>query len=151
MQDLKSELLFDMTADLQPPQVIGGHAGNRMIFIVKGGTFEGPRLRGELLPGGGDWWLGRDGGIGELDVRATLRTDDGASIYTHYHGVMLITPEVGAKLGRGEGVGPDEFYLRTTPRFETSAEQYAWLNSVVAVGVGSAAPNQVSYRVFRIL
>ena len=43
-------------------------------------------------------------------------------------------PDVLARLARGEHVAPSEYYFRTTPRFETAAPRYAWLNSVVAVG-----------------
>jgi hypothetical protein len=52
----KLELLYDMHADLEAPQVLAGTpAGLRQIFIVKGGTVEGPRIKGKILPGGGDW------------------------------------------------------------------------------------------------
>ena len=58
MDEPRFEHLYDMTVDLEPPQMIGGTPqGNRQIFYVRSGTFEGPRLKGELLPGGGDWFL----------------------------------------------------------------------------------------------
>src|SRR5436309_5814515 len=47
-----------------------------------------------MLPGGGDWWLGLSNHAGELDVRATLRTDDGAMILMTYVGVLDVTPEL---------------------------------------------------------
>ena len=48
---------------------------------LTGGHFEGPRLRGTVLPGGSaDWLLLRADGVLEMDLRATLRTDDGALI-----------------------------------------------------------------------
>jgi Protein of unknown function (DUF3237) len=133
---LKSELLFNMTATLEPPQVIGAtHEGNRSIFYAKGGMVEGPKVKGTVLPGGGDWFRMRDDGVGELDVRATFKTDDGALIYSHYRGVLI----------------PSTGYFRTTPRFETSAEKYQWLTKLVCVGVGKSGPGQVSYKVYQIL
>ena len=78
------ELLYEAHVDLEPPQVVGQTPlGMRQIFYVKGGTFEGPRMRGEILPGGGDWALIRPDGALQLDVRATVRTDDGDTIYVH--------------------------------------------------------------------
>src|SRR5438105_15587571 len=78
-ESLDLEMLFDGHVDLEPPQDLGTTPlGARRIFIVKGGTFEGPKLLGTVLPGGGDWWLGLSNQAGELDVRATLRTEDGA-------------------------------------------------------------------------
>jgi Protein of unknown function (DUF3237) len=54
----KLEYLYDMHVDLEAPQVIGATPrGMRQVFIVKGGTVEGPRIKGKMLPGGGDWAL----------------------------------------------------------------------------------------------
>jgi len=133
---LKSELLFDMTATLEAPQQVGAtHEGGRSIFYATGGTIKGPKVNGTVLPGGGDWFRMRSDGIGELDVRATFKTDDGALVYTHYKGVL----------------NPTTGYFRTTPRFETSSEKYQWLTKLVAVGVGKAGQNAVSYQVYHIL
>ena len=133
---LKSELLFKMHATLQSPQFIGKtHEGTRSVFYATGGTVKGPKIKGTVLPGGGDWYRQREDGIGELDVRATFKTDDGALIYTHYRGVT------NGKTG----------YFRTTPRFETSSEKYQWLTQLVAVGVGHAGDGGVYYDVYHIL
>ena len=80
METLKTDFLCDLSADLEVPQDIEiTPRGTRRIIYVKGGTFQGPRLKGEVLPGGGDWLLVRPDGTSELDVRSTLRTDDGIS------------------------------------------------------------------------
>lgn len=56
MKEPKLEHLFDMHVDLEPPQMVGQTpAGMRQVFIVRGGTFDGPRASGDLLAGGGDW------------------------------------------------------------------------------------------------
>jgi hypothetical protein len=128
-----------------------GPEGHRRIFVVKGGHFAGPRLKGEVLPGGGDWTLGRADGSSRLDVRITLRTDDGALIYAHYHGVLYGPPDVMRRLRQGEPVDPGEYYFRTVPLFETAAAKYAWLNGVVAVGIGRRTPTGVSYTVYGLL
>ena len=108
---------------------------------MKGGTFEGPRLKGEVLPGGGDCLVFRPDGAGELDVRATLRTDDGHLIYTYYRGIIQASPEVTQRVAQGESVDRSEYYFRTAPVYETASEKYSWLNRIVAVAVGSFAPN----------
>ena len=118
---------------------------------MKGGTFEGPKLRGEVLPGGGDWLLLRPDGAGELDVRGTLRTDDGHLIYTYYRGIIHVPPEAMQRALRGETLDPSEYYFRTAPVYETSSGKYGWLNRIVAVAVGRFAPNWVGYRVYAIL
>jgi hypothetical protein len=67
------EYLMRYRADLKPPVEVGAvPSGNRRIFDVTGGSFEGPRLRGKILPSGADWLLLGSDGVGRLDVRATF-------------------------------------------------------------------------------
>ncbi len=140
MTELKTEFLFTMSADLAEAQDVGATPqGNRRIYYVTGGTFEGPKLKGEVLPGGGDWALVRPDGAVQLDVRATLRTGDGELIYTTYRGLI-----------RGAPDSPD-FYFRTAPMYETASEKYGWLNQIVAVGVGKLTTTGVSYSVYQVL
>ena len=54
---LPVEHLFDMHVNLQPAQPIATPVGTRMTFITTGGVIDGPKLQGEVLPGGGDWLL----------------------------------------------------------------------------------------------
>jgi len=152
MAELKTELLYEVSVDLEEPQEVGATPhGVRRVYCVKGGTFEGPKLKGEVLPGGGDWFLFRPDGAGELDVRATVRTDDGHLIYTYYRGILHAPPEVMQRILAGEAVDPSEYYFRTAPYFETASEKYGWLNRIVAVGVGRVIPNGVSYTVYAVL
>lgn len=152
MAELKSDFLCRLTGQVAPAREIGATPrGTRRFFAVTGGSFEGPRLRGEVLPEGGDWLLVRPDGIVELDVRATLRTDDGALIYIQHRGIRRASPEVQARLTRGEAVDPGEYYFRILPTFETSAPNYTWLNGILAVGVGERHSDGVSYAIFEIL
>ncbi len=58
--EIKTAHLFDIVIDLNPRLNIGGGPfGQRIVFGAAGGSFEGPRLRGEVLAGGGDWALFR--------------------------------------------------------------------------------------------
>jgi hypothetical protein len=153
MVELRSEFLCQLEARLGPPREFGETPhGGRRFFPVVGGSFEGPRLRGEILPEGGDWAIVRQDGVLELDVRITLRTDDGALIYVRYPGLRRAAPEVLLRLARGEAVDPNEYYFRTTPLFETSASRYAWLNSIIAVAVGERRPpDRVAYSIHEVL
>jgi len=71
--DIKTELLFDMVVDLNRALVSGdGGLGRRVLFGSAGGSFEGPRLRGEVLPGaggrGGLFNISADGGISAVPL-----------------------------------------------------------------------------------
>jgi hypothetical protein len=125
--------------------------GTRRFYPAIGGSFEGPRLRGEVLPDGGDWPLLRPDGVLEQDVRITLKTDDSAFIYVRYAGMRHGPPEVIARLAQGETVDPSEYYFRIAPIFESGAERYLWLNKILAVGVSERLPpNIVRYTIFEI-
>jgi hypothetical protein len=66
--------------------------------------------------------------------------------------VRRASPEVQARLARGEPVDPGEYYFQTAPVFETGDARYGWLNDIGAVGVGErAAPGTIRYAVFEIL
>jgi len=134
------------------PQKLGAVPhGTRIIVPVAGGDFEGPRLRGKVLPGGGDWLLQRSDGVLELDLRITLETDDHAEILMTFQGLRHGPSDVIAALGRGEVVDPASYYFRTLPRFETSAERYAFLNRIIAVGAGETRPDGAVHRIEEIL
>jgi Protein of unknown function (DUF3237) len=153
MTELRSRHLFTMKINLHPIYELGDTpAGNRRVVPVSGGEFIGERLRGEILPVvGSDLLLRRGDESYQQDVRMLLRTNDGVLILMTYRGVRHASTEVNARIARGEGVGPSEYYLRTTPSFETSSQEYAWLNKLVAVGMGERQPDGVTYEVFEIL
>ena len=99
--------------------------GALTVFPVTGGSFEGERLRGQVLAGGGDWVRARGDGVLSLDLRVTLETDDGGLIHMTFSGV------------RDDANG----YFRTVPCFETATPKYAFLNRLLAVGIGEIRPD----------
>ena len=125
--------------------------GTRVTAPIRDGRFEGPRLRGQVLPGGGDWPLLRGDGVLELDLRVTLETDDGALIHMTSFGLRHGPPEVIAALARGEAVDPSTYYFRTAPRFETGHPKYAFLNRPLAVASGDRRAEGPIYTVDEVL
>src|SRR5262245_57672770 len=118
---MESRPLMILRLETSATQEIGATPhGTILIFPIAGGSFEGERLRGRVLAGGGDWVTARADGTFDLDMRATLETDDGALIHMTFTGVR----------------DDANRYLRTLPRFETAATQYSFLNRLVAVGTG---------------
>ncbi len=146
---MKLEPLMSYHATLKPAQPIGsGPYGNRQIAEVTGGSFEGPRLKGQVLTCGGDWLLVDSEGIGHLDVRATFKTDDGAYIYAQYTGVLELNEKMSAAFAEGTGTEFGDAYFMTQPRFETGDARYAWLNRLVTVGEGRLIPGGVAYDLY---
>src|SRR5215510_7599624 len=132
---MNARLLMTLQVNVGTPQNIGAVPhGTRRTAPIGGGSFEGPRLRGTVLPdGSADWLLLRSDGVLELDLRCTLRTDDGALISMSSFGLRHGPPDVIAAIGRGERVDAAGYYFRTTPRFTTGHPSYAFLNRIVAV------------------
>jgi len=117
---MNSRLLMTLQVAVIGAQKIGAVPhGTRVTAQIAGGRFEGPQLRGRVLPGGGDWTLLRGDGVLELDLRLTLETDDGALIHTTSFGLRHGPPDVIAALARGETVDPAAYYFRPASRLGT--------------------------------
>ena len=149
---LQSEYLFRMTLGVGTPQMIGTtRNGELRIVPVTGGTVAGPKLNGEIMPGSAADWLRVDpDGSAQIDVRLTIRAASGSMVYLAYNGIRHGSPAALAKLAAGETVDPSEIYFRTLIRFETGAADLAWMNKIVAVGVGQRPPSGPCYDVYAV-
>ena len=136
---LSVEHLFTLTARTGPAAtVVGGPHGTRGVTAFASGTFAGPKLRGALAEGlGADWLVARQDGSLRLDVRLVLQTEDGATILMTYSGIGVRTA--------------DGYALRIAPQFETGHEDYLWLNTLQAVGIGTPGQDSVTYEVYALL
>jgi hypothetical protein len=131
------EYLGTLRADIGTRTVIeNGPQGTRTIVQIVGGRFEGPRLKASVQTPAGDWINNRPDGSYRLDVRLTLKTDDGALILLTYNGIGQTTAS-GAS-------------LRSAPLFETGDSRYLWLTRLQAVGIGERAGSTVSYAVYAL-
>ena len=155
LPEIKTDHLFDIVINLAPKLDFGaGPLGRRILFGSAGGTFSGPQLRGEVMPGGGDWTLFRPDGTMTLDVRLTLQTHDDALIYMTYGGrwtTPIALRQQMADVTVRHQIDPALYYFRTNPVFETGAKQYAWLNDVVCVGQGYLVEGGIAYQVARVV
>lgn len=145
------EHLCDFAVRFSDVHVVSTPAAIRLIAVIGGGTVDGPRLRGRFLPGGGDWVTFGTDGVGRLDVRATIRTDDGELVLVTSTGRAALPDEAVGRLMAGEVIAADEMHARSAPLFETGAAGYAWLNSTVAVAVNELSLEHVNYRVYSVL
>ena len=116
--------------------VENGPQGTRTIVQIVGGRFEGPRIKASVQTPAGDWITNRADGSYRLDVRFTLRTDDGALILVTYNGVGQTTT-AGAS-------------LRAAPLFETGDSRYTWLTRLQAVAVGERVGTAVTYEIYSL-
>ena len=124
------------------------YGSERWGVYLKDGWFEGPGIKGIVLPhSGADWPMWRQDGVIDFDARYMLQTDDGAVIYLQNRGYRWGSPEVMAAMSRREDVDPNSYYMRVAPKFEAPAGKYEWLSRYVFVGVAEKPPagNQIHY------
>jgi hypothetical protein len=114
-------------------------AGRRRVVQIISGTFEGPDLKGRVLPGGADWQIIRADGLFELDARYTLETESGQLVYVQNRGIR-----------HGPAEEPSKVYFRSVPWFETSAPDLQWLTRSIFIGVGERYPSEVVVRFWRV-
>jgi hypothetical protein len=119
-------------------QVPGGAA--RMIPIT-GGSFEGPRLKGTVMPGGADWQVTRPDGVTELRAHYGLQCDDGAIVQVNNR-CLVVRGDGGVRL------------IRSVLQLEAPEGPHDWLNKSVFVGTLNAPGDPqapVVIRAFQIL
>ncbi len=140
VEAITTEFLATWDMVLDAPIPVGpGPLGNRQILRVAEGKVEGPRLKAHTLAMTGDYLLLRSDGVGELDVRSSMKTDDDQFIYMHYRGLMHARPEIIQAAFAGQPIAPADLYFRMAAFFETASPKYAWLNKILAVGNAQVA------------
>jgi hypothetical protein len=116
--------------------VENGPQGTRTIVQIVAGRFEGPRVQATVQTPSGDWITNRADGSYRLDVRLTLKTDDGALLLVTYNGIGHTT-DTGAS-------------LRAAPLFETGDSRYTWLTGLQAVAVGERVGTALTYDIYAL-
>lgn len=149
------ELMYvcELKVKLKPAIIVGETPhGIRRIIPIIGGTFEGPNMKGEILDGGADWQIVRKDGVTELEAHYQIKTDDGVIIYVKNVGLRAATPEIAAKIAKGEIVSPNDYYFRAVPKFEAPVgSKYEWMNNAIFICRGMRNPDNVSILVWKIL
>jgi Protein of unknown function (DUF3237) len=147
----KLSFAFEARITLAPVIEQGVVDGKRKRFIaITGGTVQGPRLKGTILPGGGDWQSIHPDGLTEIFARYSIKADDGTVIAITNPGVRVASTDVIARLSAGEDVDPALYYFRTAPVFEVAAGPHAWLRRSVFVGRGIRKPDHVIVQFFSV-
>ncbi|WP_395671343.1 DUF3237 domain-containing protein [Phenylobacterium sp.] len=134
LDPVRTELVMNLVVTCSAPEKMGpqdnapdGRRGS--LWPIIGGRFEGPNIRGTVIPGGGDFPVSRPDGVVIIDALYRLKTDDGYQIIIHNKGLAL---------GQGK--------YRLLPQFVVAGEKYAWLNKGVFVSTliaGRAMPDSM--------
>jgi hypothetical protein len=145
---VSTEYLMTLYAPLDVGQEIDSSLEINNVRL--GGWVRGPRISGTLLAPGGDWSRTLPSGASRLDVRATIKTDDGALIYISYNGIYKGSDVAEARAAKGEVLTSKDIYFMIAPTMQTSAKKYDWLNAVQCIGkmVSYKNDSYVKYDIF---
>lgn len=148
---LKLEPLLRFTNPVTVQPIGRTPFGERTTYVVGEGVFSGPRLRGRILAGGGDWFVRGADDLARLDVRKTFDTHDGTLIHVTYTGLYKFTAAVSETLSRGEDARFGDTLFMAQVQFETGDRRYAWLNEMLAVAEARETAAGVEYQLFALM
>lgn len=145
------EHVATVVVDVGAPQEVGDTPqGRRRVIPITGGSVDGPRLRGKVLPGGADFQVIRSATFTDIHARYVIETEAGERVYVENTGIRTGHADDIARLARGEAVDPDRIYFRSYPRFETASPALGWMNESLFIGTGARYPDRVELRFYRI-
>lgn len=147
------ELKFfaDLSVQVDKPQEVGKtHHGVRRVIPILGGSVQGQGWHGRVMSGGADFQLLLGPSMAELDARYVIESDGGDLIFVTNRAVRTASPEVMAKIVRGEPVDPSTVYFRCSPSFETASPALSWITERMFIGTGARHPDQVVMRFFEV-
>lgn len=154
MSDLPTpQLRFfaDLLVHVATPMEVGQTVhGQRRVIPILGGSVQGQGWTARVLPGGADFQLIVNSRMAELDARYCVETDGGDLIYVTNRAIRTASPEVMAKLVRGEVVDPQSVYFRCSPSFETASKALGWISESFFLGTGARHPDKVVMRFFEV-
>lgn len=141
----------DLSVQVDKPQEVGPtHHGVRRVIPILGGTVQGEGWQARVLSGGADFQLLLGPSMAELDARYVIETDGGDLVFVTNRAVRTASPEVMAKIVRGEPVDPATVYFRCSPSFETASPSLSWISERLFVGTGARHPDKVVMRFFEV-
>jgi len=144
---------FEASVALAPVHELGTMDGMRKRIVpILGGAVTGPRLNGQVLPGGADWQgISADLSVTRAFAHYWLQADDGAIISVQNVGVRVADPAIVERMLAGETIAPGDYYFRTCPVFEVGEGPHDWLTRTLFICVGARLPDAVVIRFYEVL
>lgn len=123
-KDFKTEFMWDAKVKITGMINVGeSKRGVRRVIPITGGTFSGPKIKGEVLSGDEDWQLVRPDGDTELYARYLLKTDDGHVIQVINNALIHTDAKTKA------------FYCKSVLDLEAPQDSpYDYLNHAIFIG-----------------
>ena len=150
--EIRTELLFKAVIIVDGAIEMGSNVhGDRRLAPIVSGWFEGPTMKGAILPGSIDWQQIRSDNVMEIEARYTLKTHDGVPIRVITRAYRHRPAQATKRLAAGEATDPAEYYFRGAPIFDAPSGPYDWLNRSLFICTGKSCPGSVVIHAFEIL
>jgi Protein of unknown function (DUF3237) len=152
LPDPRLTRIYHLEATVAQPLDVGDTPqGHRRIVALTGGTFAGPQLNGQLIPGASaDWQIVLPDNTTLGDIRYTLRTESGDLLYVRSRSIRHGSAEVLARLAGGDDVDAGEYTFRTSTHIETASTEFDWLNKGIFISVGGRQTGAVVYDTYLV-
>lgn len=140
------QYLASIRVPLRKPEIVGVTPGGLLVnwfWSPNEGSVVGLKARAKVRKDGGDWMIIRRDGIGVMNVRATVETEEGAILFASYLGSCDFGEDGYENFLAGRW--PDIAPTRTAPRIETAHPDYLWLNRLQCVGIGEVRMKELIY------
>ena len=154
MIDPGFEFIFSVECQLADPVQFGEtFEGPRRMIAITEGVFEGPDIKGSVLPtAAADWQYTRADGVTQAEAIYALQPDDSEDIIQiENNGLRFGPDDVMKRLAAGEDVDPAEYYFRTAPRFKAPIGKYDWLNKGIFIGTGARYASSIKLWFFKVI
>jgi hypothetical protein len=151
MIGLEHVMTYTLTVTGPLESTRGAPYGERQYWEMTEGRLIGSGISANIAMPGGDWMLVSDDGFWRPDVRVQLKTDDGATILLHYHGLVEQSAVFKEAAENDRQTGWDDVNMRMSMRFDTGDERYQWLNQSLFVAEGRLlGTGKIEYRIYRV-
>lgn len=151
MLTLRQEMTYRFTTRGPLEATEGSPLGTRQYFEMTAGTLKGDRISARIAMPGGDWMTRSPDGFWRPDVRVQFTTDDGATIFLHYTGLVEQTDAFIKAANENRETDWSDQYMRMIMTFDTGASKYAWLNQSLFVAEGRLiGTNEIEYAIYRV-
>ena len=149
----KLEFIFEVNIDLGKPQDLNmTRYGKRRIINIKGGSVQGPEIKGTILPGGADWQTIRTDGTIDISARYTILTDNEELLFLQDSGIRTLPEQMISEGVSSHEVDQSKFIMRTTAKIEANKNsKYDWLNRSIIVSAGSRQKASIIIRFYKVI
>ena len=137
---IETEYLGRLKVTTDPAQLIAPC----IVYPVTNCAFRGPKINATCVAR----LIVTPDGPSRLEIRATLKTDEGEVIFMD-EGIIVLSKDAVDRNEKGGTLASMDESVVNAPRFTTTSKTYSWLNRIQTLAKSvSSSPGQIEYDLF---